>query len=209
MEKLPIEQLPGVGPKTFLILKKLGINTCEDLKKMRDYLLNHYFGIYGIRLKEFASGRGSDEVIPNDLQGLQSSIGNSETFEKDIYKADEFKRKLYEIADQVGIRLREQNLSAQVLHLIIRFKNFVTQTQQITCNYSFNDTPTIYRLALRLSEGVNIRRGIRLIGIRLSKLTPFRQQKLFKEKITSAELINTIDYLNRKWGKTLIKPLDV
>jgi len=105
LNPMPIRKIPGIGPKTEILLKNLGIKTISDLKQFSNEKLEKLLGKWGASLYKKARGEdaspvGEDkEVHPHIKQGTGSlfstgpiiprysvgvkSIGEQETFPQD------------------------------------------------------------------------------------------------------------------------------
>jgi len=56
IKRLPIQQVPGVGKKTFQALELMGIKTLGDVGRFPEKLIEDRFGKYGRRLMALAAG---------------------------------------------------------------------------------------------------------------------------------------------------------
>src|SRR3972149_1031435 len=88
---LPVEAIPGVGPKTHQELLQQGIKTIADLLKPPDLRRRH------LDLDEPGhEGRSHDH-----------SIGNETTLDKPLKEMEKMEEVLWGLVEEVGARLRQ------------------------------------------------------------------------------------------------------
>ena len=166
MEKLPVEKFFGVGKVTADRMKKMGLYTGADLKKLSEDELVRKFGKTGRFYYKIVRGLDERPVQPHRLT---KSLGAEDTFEQDLETADEMLTELEQIAEKVTERLERNKLKGKTLTLKIKFNDF----KQITRNQSFvnpiADYFSIYAAAkdLLLKAEMN-GKSVRLLGISLS-----------------------------------------
>jgi DNA polymerase-4 len=166
METLPVEKFFGVGKVTAEKMKKMGLQTGADLKKLTEKELIKYFGKAGRFYYHIVRGIDYRRVEPDRET---KSVGAEDTFAFDLTTMEEMNNELERIAETVCDRLQRHKLSGRTVTLKIKYSDF----RQITRNRSFlhpiNDMETISAtakqlLALTETEG----KAIRLLGITLS-----------------------------------------
>ncbi|MCW3070722.1 MAG: dinB [Bacteroidetes bacterium] len=166
MEKLPVEKFYGVGKVTADKMKKMGLHTGADLKKLDEDELVKHFGKSGHFFYRIV--RGIDErEVHSDRE--TKSLGAEDTFSYDLTEIDEMNTELDKIAQLVFERLKKYGLKGRTITLKIKYHDF----KQITRNFSFqhpvNDLETIAETAKQLllkTDPEN--KKIRLLGISLS-----------------------------------------
>lgn len=169
MEKLPVEKFFGVGKVTEAKMKKMGLRTGGDLKKLTEEELTKHFGKSGRFFYKIVRGIDNREVQPHREH---KSMGAEDTFSYDLTKVEEMNDQLEKIAKTVCVRLQKYNLKGRTITLKIKYHDF----KQITRNMSFpqlmNDYDTIVNTAkqLLLNSGPENKK-IRLLGISLSNFT--------------------------------------
>lgn len=166
MEKLPVEKFFGVGKVTAARMKKMGLHTGADLKKLSEEELTKHFGKSGRFFYRIVRGIDNREVQPHREH---KSMGAEDTFSYDLTEQEEMNAELEKIAKTVCSRLQKYNLKGRTITLKIKYHDF----KQITRNQSFsqliNDYDTIANTAkqLLLNSGLENKK-IRLLGISLS-----------------------------------------
>ena len=84
LERVPIEDLCGIGSRTHKQLALYGIQTCGDLGRFPVDILRRKFGIIGERLHCMGLGIDDSPVVPVEETEEVKSVGHSMTLERDI-----------------------------------------------------------------------------------------------------------------------------
>ncbi|RRJ84015.1 DNA polymerase IV [Aestuariirhabdus litorea] len=102
VEQLPVKRLHGVGRVTANKLKRLGIETCGQLRVFSQLDLVAYFGSFGERLFQLA--RGVDE---REVQSIRrrKSLSVEHTFEQDLPSLEAVLERLPELLNELERRL--------------------------------------------------------------------------------------------------------
>ncbi|MDB4902604.1 MAG: dinB 1 [Mucilaginibacter sp.] len=166
MEKLPVEKFFGVGKVTAQKMKKMGLHTGEDLKKLTEEELTKHFGKVGKFYYQIVRGIDNREIQPHRET---KSLAAEDTFAYDLTTIEEMEAELDKIAKTVCNRLQNYQLKGRTLTLKIKYSDF----KQITRNQSFpvglNDLETICATAKRLLAATSPDgKKTRLLGISLS-----------------------------------------
>lgn len=165
---LAVEELWGCGPKTTERLREMGVTTIGELARRPLRELMRRFGKYGYELGQHA--RGIDERIVASTF-VTKSVGHSSTFLRDQREALTIRRKLRDLVERVGLRLRRQHLRGKTVTLTLRWSDFTTIMHQTTLPIAINDDLLIWQAAEALFESYWPRgRPLRLIGVRVSGL---------------------------------------
>ena len=176
---LPVERLPGVGPRTRERLHRAGLVTVADVRARPRSHLVAMLGRFGQALYEFAHGIDARPVLPRQEA---RSISAEETFERDIRRPQEVVEKLAELASEVGRRLRAEGWWAGVVVLKARYPDFVTVTRRTTLQRPTADDATLLETARRLLERLPPRPdGFRLLGVAAEGLVRHTQPGLWDE----------------------------
>ena len=114
------------------------------------------------------------------------------------------------LSENVAIRLRKQNKYASVIVVTLKDKFFRRFSHQKKLVNATNLTEEIYKTACDILDEMNVDDGIRLIGVRLDKLsdTSSHQVSLFEDlkvREDNNELEKTVDELKEKYGFKVIK----
>ena len=102
LERLPIQELCGVGKKMQRHINMMSIYTCGELGRCEEARLTRKFGIIGKRLKEMGQGIDNSPVVPFGEEDDVKSVGHSSTLERDIDDPIEIRRFLLQLSEMVG-----------------------------------------------------------------------------------------------------------
>jgi len=171
---LSVRAIPGIGPKTEVMLAERGIKLVQDLKPLSIHQLEALFGKRGRNL--YDNIRGRDES-PVEEYSEPKSIGEQETFESDTLDSHTLLHELDVLAQGVIDRLHREGFHAfRTVVLTVRFADFETKSRSHTLALPAGDRATLHREALKLlmpflDRRENPRRKlIRLLGVRVEKL---------------------------------------
>ena len=109
--KLPVSDLLYVGPATTRKLARYSIRTIGDLANADPEFLHGRLGKNGIMLWRFANGTDGAMVMPQDYVAPVKSIGHGTTCVRDLETDYEVWQVLYELAQDVGHRLRTHEMT--------------------------------------------------------------------------------------------------
>ena len=204
LASLPVTKLWGVGEATEQILRSLTITTVADIRAATMEKLEQHLGKHAFELYNLAWGRDERPVVPD---GIAKSIGNENTFEQDITARDRINAELLSLAENVGWRLRKEGLSGRTVTLKVRFSSFQTITRSTTIADPVAIDEVIYNTAVTMINKIEIKEGIRLLGITVSNLGRRGVQlSLFDEEAQRQEKIAVVmDTLKERFGKDIIK----
>jgi DNA polymerase-4 len=205
LSPLPADMLWGVGPKTFVRLTDLGIQTIGDIAKWPESELIRLFGENGRDLARHAKGI-DDRPITTERE--TKSISQEITFSRDVRDDKVLQETLQEMSAEVGAQLRKNNLAGKTIKLKIRWPDFTTLTRQTTLNHPTDQEDEIAKSALELLKSVRKpKQAVRLIGVGVSGLgQPVRQLGLWDmDSERARRLQNVMDELQEKYGNSVIK----
>ena len=202
---LPADMLWGVGPKTSVRLKELGIHTIGDIARWPESELIRIFGENGRDLARHARGQDDRPIV---TERETKSISQETTFKRDVRDDKTLEKTLRELSAEVGRQLRKNDLAGKTVKLKIRWPDFTTLTRQTTVPSPTDSDDEIYSTALKLMKSVRAPyQAVRLIGVGVSGLgAPIRQLSLWdagSEK--SRKLQEVVDALQEKYGKQVIR----
>jgi len=166
MEILPVEKFFGVGKVTAEKMKKMGLHTGADLKKLSEDEMHRHFGKSGRFYFKIIRGIDNREVQPHRET---KSLGAEDTFPYDLTTLDEMYAELDKIAITVVNRLQRYELKGRTVTLKVKYSDF----KQITRNQSFpspiSDLEAIVATSKQLlAASFEDEQKIRLLGISLS-----------------------------------------
>ncbi len=166
VEKLPVAKFHGIGKVTAEKMKKMGINTGADLKKLSEHEMVRHFGKTGRFFYKIVRGIDTREVIPDRET---KSVGAEDTFPSDLNEIKHMYRELDKLAGIVYERLENHKLKGRTITVKIKYSDFRIITRSKSFAEPVGDLDTITETAHQLlkqtePEGSNIR----LLGVSLS-----------------------------------------
>jgi len=175
LEPLSIRTIPGVGPKTEEQFKRLKIVKIVDAKKLSQEALSKMMGKWGPEL--YRKLRGRDDAPLIEFWEAKS-IGEQETFERDISDPKILNTLLKELAAEVYGRFKKSNFKTyKTVTLVVRFADFTTRNRSVTLAKPVDDLQTLQFQAMRLfmpffdARENPKKKAFRLLGVRLEKLS--------------------------------------
>ena len=171
---LSVRQIPGVGPKTEMLLQQKGIKLVKDLKKFSREELIEWLGKWGSDLYDKARGRDDSPLVE---EYTPKSVGEEETFLKDSKDPGFVSERLLALGQEAFRRFKKSGFkNFKTITIKIRFSDFETKTHSYTLSKPTSTLGTlrfeILRLLLPFLDKRKNPKGkaIRLIGIRLERL---------------------------------------
>jgi DNA polymerase-4 len=167
LDPLPVTKLWGVGPATFRTLDRMSIRTIGDVARLDEKVLVGVLGpALGAQLHALAHNEDPREVV---TERETKSIGAEETYDRDLHTVAECRRELLRLSDRVSARVRRAGVAARTVTLKIRFADFETRTRAKTLPEATDVTTTVARTVHALLDAFDAARGVRLLGVSLSR----------------------------------------
>ena len=168
LHPMPVRALWGIGPATEKRLAALGVTTVGELAAVPPESLERYLGqAAGRHLSELSRAIDDRPVVPEQEA---KSIGHEETFSTDLWEIGELQRRLQRMVDASATALRRAERAARTVTVKLRFADFTQITRSHTLDGPVDATPAIGAVASALLDGVDLARGVRLLGVSLSGL---------------------------------------
>ncbi len=203
---LPVRDLWGVGPKTAEQLALLDVNTIGDLAQIPEAELRFRFGKLGTELYHRARGLDDRPVEPDRET---KSISHETTFAQDVSSREELRLTLRRLSEDVGRRLRRDDLSGTTVRLKLRWSDFTTISRQMTATAPLDQDAAIYAAALELLDTAwMVGRSVRLIGVGVSGLREsVHQLDLWDVQADQQQrrLQSTLDELRERYGPASLR----
>ncbi len=183
LDPLPITRLWGVGQVTADVFHRVGLQTIAQLRKLSIAELTTFVGNSGEHYWRLAHGIDDRPVIP-DREA--KSISHETTFAEDIEEDEVLLDWLNELVDQVGRRLRGDELKGRSIEIKVRFADFRTITRSLTLREPTNITAELWQAAKNLfaKKLAAHHPPVRLLGFGvhgISESSAALQQELFGE----------------------------
>ncbi len=221
---LPVRRLWGVGPVLAEKLQRLGLKTLGDLVAYDARELARDLGERAAELQALAAGHDTRPVIS---ERAAKSIGEENTFERNVSDREVVSAALTTHADEVARRLRRSGYVGHTITLKIKLGQARTRraarvpgehgdepvypllTRAKTLRAPTDDGPTIRQVALELWDAAKVAEPVRLLGISVSQLSPSQhtQLDLFAETTRpKRQLGEALDAIRERFGKDAIGP---
>ncbi len=165
---LSVRKLWGVGPKTETHLKSMGIETIGQLAALPLETLVETFGnSYGNFLYE--SSRGIDDA-PLVTHWEPKSASRETTFQRDTDNWQAIAKNLADLSREVVDDLKKSGYRGKNVTVKIRFSDFETVTRAKTLPAPTDSLESIRRTAFECLGRVELKKRVRLVGVRVGKL---------------------------------------
>ncbi|KAA9325710.1 DNA polymerase IV [Adhaeribacter soli] len=204
LSPLSIRKIPGVGQKSYQLLRNMGVPTIEVLRMIPVELVQKVLGKEGgLSIWQKANGIDTTPVVPYTEQ---KSISTEQTFATDTTDIAGLTSLLVAMTEEIAFELRKQGKLAGCITIKIRYANFDTHTQQLSIPYTASDHTLISRAKELFQKLYQRRMLIRLIGVRLSNLVQgFQQIHLFEDTAELTNLYQAMDKIRFRYGVEAVK----
>jgi DNA polymerase-4 len=209
LHPLPVGALWGVGEKTEDVLTRLGLRTVGDIAHTPlDTLVRALGPAAGAHLSALSWGRDPRSV---EAPEGEKSIGNEETFPRDIDDPDVIRRELLRLSEKVAARCRAQGYVGRTVVLKVRFADFSTITRSRTLRSATDVAQEIYGTARDLYDALGLQRArLRLVGVRMEGLLDAqeapRQMLLDEPELGWREAEQAVDRATARFGRGSVRP---
>jgi DNA polymerase-4 len=195
----------GVGPKFAAALENAGFHSLGEIAACDPKKLEHLFGKYGADLYKHSLGIDDRPVT---VEHEAKSISQETTFAKDTADPMQLRRTLNDLSAKVGYRMRQDDVSAHVIRLKIRWSDFTTHTRQVRLDQPTDQDGVIYEVVEKLWHDIWTNgQPIRLIGVGGSDLVMTAHQLSLWDTPNEKErkLLEALDGLREKYGKQTVR----
>jgi DNA polymerase IV len=203
LNPLSIGKIPGIGHKTYQLLRSMGISTISTLADIPLEMMEKVLGKSGIVLWKKANGIDSTPVIP---YSERQSIGTETTFETDTIDVHYIRNLFISMVENIAYQLRKKQKLASCITVKIRYSNFDTHTIQRHLPYTSFDH-VLLKNAQELFEKLYQRRMlIRLVGVKLSGLVGGTHQiNMFDDTEEMLNLYSAVDKIKKRYGSHAVQ----
>ncbi len=200
---LSVGDIPGVGDSSLKSMHSLGIMTIDDLANYPLNVLEQYFGKYAEVLKRKAVGESGASL---HLEHESKSISTEHTFFENVHDEQKLLAELMRMTEKLGNQLRAEEKMTRCVAVKLRYPDFETHTKQVAIQPTSYDDEIIKIVRDLFHQSYDVKKAIRLIGVRFSELVPISiQTNLFDNRVKKADLYNAIDDVKRRFGKGSIE----
>jgi DNA polymerase IV len=168
---LPCRKINGIGPKAEAKLAKHNIHTIGDLaQRDRLWLMQHFGKSYGAWLHDAAHGK---DDRPVETESEPVSISRETTFEQDLHAVrdrEELSAIFTKLCEQVAADLQRKGYVGKTIGIKLRYDNFQSVTRDLTLSTYANQAQAIRAAAGQCLKRVDLKRRLRLLGVRVGSL---------------------------------------
>ena len=201
---LSIKKIPGLGSKTYPVLRNMGIEKIETIQGMPMLLMQKVLGENGASIWKKANGIDNNPIEP---YSEQKSMSTETTFDKDTTDIDLLRKQLTGMTNLLAFDLRNQKKVTGCVTLKLKYSDFQTHTFQASIPYTASDHVLLKKILELFAKNYSRRVLIRLIGIKFSNLvTGFNQINLFDDTEERINLYSAMDKIRMRFGSDLIMP---
>jgi DNA polymerase-4 len=169
---LPVRRINGIGPKAGAKLESLDIHTIGELAAAPQELLAQHFGPgYSVWLHQAAWGLDDRPVVTHSEP---VSISRETTFERDLHARrdkPELSRIFTALCEQLASDLQRKGYLGRTIGIKLRFEGFRTVTRDLTLDEPVQDAAAIRHAAGLCLKRVDLSQRLRLLGVRVGKLS--------------------------------------
>lgn len=213
LHPLDVEELWGVGETTATALRRLGLCTIGDVAHTSVEVLVRALGAAtGTHLHDLAWGGGRTTVVARrGADEPERSIGSETTFHRDTDDPEMVLRELLRSSTKVTSRMRAAEVVGRTVTLRVRFSDFTTITRSRTVRDPTDVAIEVHAQVADLYAALGLQRArIRLVGVRVSGLTPSRstprQLMLGQRPHGWSDAERAVDAAGRRWGPSAVHP---
>lgn len=200
---LSIKKIPGVGDKTYMLLRNMGIEKIQTVQQMPVELMQRVLGESGLSIWKKASGIDNSPVEP---YSERKSMSSETTFDKDTTDIKKLKQNIVTMIFELAYQLRKSRKVTGCIALKLRYSDFQTHTFQCRIPYTSNDHILLDKAMELFEKNYSRRVLIRLIGMKLSHLVSgFNQIHLFDDSEEKIKLYQALDRIRNRFGDDAIK----
>lgn len=208
LKSTPVNEIWGIGRNLDKTLRRHNIRTAFDYTGLPCDFLKRNLGKIGLDLKEELTG---NSINPVDYENsLPKSISRTLSFREFTQDKSVIKSALNNHLHEVCAKLRNHNLTSQMITVMLRTKDFRIFTSKVSLNEPFNSEFEVNQKMYALfdeiyTEGVIYRSS----GVILSKIEPKKEAQLglftAEEKEKSKKLSKAWDNIEKKFGTGTLK----
>ncbi len=200
---MPVEIVPGIGTKTAPRLHMHGIRTVGDLIARQPGDESWLGALLRALLDESGGGNHGDH------EAAEHSISRDRTFGQDTADREQIETTLFMLTGRCCKTLRAEGLAASTVTVKVRFADFTTvQKQETLPEAAVNEEEIFAAVRLLLGELLPPWRFVRLVGVKVSNLSPLEGQQLTLDGENTEkryQLHRQVDALQERFGESSVR----
>lgn len=179
---LPIEVIPGIGPKTAERLHAVGASTVGSLLEIPAARLRAVVGEMVHELRALAQGAPIDRSSSEDDRGPRSR-STAQTFGEDVGDLEQLREVADGLAASLAGSLASEKLRFQTVSIGLRWEDFERTQRGHTLSAAHEDAETLRQVARRIlgeawaEERAGAGRKVRTLTVGVERLTERRMRQ--------------------------------
>jgi len=208
LKDLPIEKICGIGDHLKKRFHRLGIQTCGELGRCPQDILEAHFGIIGTWLKAACLVEDKGDISYfEDHNSPPKSVGHSQTLRTPTNDEEYIKDWVYLLSEMVAQRLRRKDLQGRTVHFFMSDGFGGGHGKQKTFAQPTYDGYEIYQRCLSIMESFHLScLCVRVLGVSVSHLSVADHHYLFEPQMKRDRLLTYLDTINDKYGEWTVFP---
>lgn len=211
VKEIPIGEIWGVGGKTAVKMRDIGVLTVNDLLHLPEASIKANFGVHGLRLWSELSEKPAHD--PSERNHFQKSIMSTRSFSKVTSSLSELESAITYHTERVAKELRDMKGKANVLGVVLgtsRHNDWFMQGGRNETHLAVPtaDTRVLLKEALRLTRSIHRAEvPYKKAGVIINNIVSddFNFPTLWPEETNSNDrLISAVDSVNEKFGKEAV-----
>lgn len=213
LERLPIDEVWGIGRQYSALLKRNGITTALELSEAEDSWIRRNLTVVGLRIVHELRGIS---CLPLELcPHPKKSITVSRSFGETVTELIDLEAAVSVFVHKAGEKLRKEKMAASALSVFINTSRYGNDPQYLNSATAklapLSDlTPELLQAALHILKGIYKpgymykKAGVIFLGLTPSEtLTRRLWDEESKEK--QSRLMEAMDMMNKKFGSSAVK----
>jgi DNA polymerase-4 len=200
---LSIKKIPGVGDKTYMLLRNMGIEKIQTVQQMPKEVMQKALGESGLMIWKKSNGIDNSPVEPYTER---KSMSSERTFDKDTTDIKKLRDNMVAMIFELAYLLRKEQKVTGCVTLKLRYSDFQTHTFQCRIPYTSNDHILLSKVLELFEKNYSRRILIRLIGVKFTHLVSgFNQIHMFDDSEEKIKLYQALDKIRNRFGDDSIK----
>ena len=217
LDKLPVQDVWGIGRRLGPKLNRLGVRTASDLSQVGPKWAKQQLTVIGERTVRELKGEACFALSRERVDSGQKSLAVTRSFGRAMRSAHQLESAVASFATKASARLRRKHQIAAALVVFIRTgvgaKKPYSVSTLVKLEYPTADTSRLTEAAIQgLGRIYNPNHAIKKAGVILVDLLPKNAQQMTlsqQDKLDDLEksdrLMQTFDKLNERYGTRVLK----
>lgn len=203
LDRLPVQEVWGIGAQTTLALHRCGIRTAGELMQRDDHWLQQNFSV--MLLRTVMELRGISCLELDEAPAPRKGIVVSRSFGTLIDSLEGVKEAVASFTARAAEKLREDRSVTTFLSVFLIGKDRNVRSASTTLPLPMSYTPHLIKEALHLVTQLYREDRYRKAGVMLGELRPEHEGQLdFFEPLPDQKLMPLMDQINRRKGKRTV-----